>query len=510
MHRLSLLLLSSTIVILTACAPPSTAPATPTPVRAVAVQAAPVQRTALRQTLTLTGDVRSQAQVPVVARVGGRVEKVLVEVGQTVPAGAVLAELETATLQAQLAQAQAALEMAQARLAQLKALPRPEQVAQAEANLRAAQARLAQLKALPRPETVAQARANLEMAQARLAQLKAGPTKEQLEAARLAVDQAKNAAYAANAERDGICGNRLNPRYLCDAANARALAAQTAVEQAEVRLRELQAGPTPEQVAQAEAAVRAAEEQLRLAERPVTPEEIAQAEAAVAAAEQQLRLARQPVTPEEIRAAEAQVEQARAGVELARLQLAEARIVAPFAGVVAERHVQPGAVVAPGAPVVSLFDPRREVVVSVDEGQLGLVRPGQEGTITSPALPGQSFGAVVRVVAPAVDPRTRTGTVRLEPTDPQGLLRPGMFVQVALTVAERSAALAVPRNALIPRSQPPAVFVVQGDRVRRQEIQTGLSDGEKVEVLQGLAEGDRVVLDPRDLRDGDLVSLQGG
>ena len=117
-------------------------------------------------------------------------------------------------------QGQAAVDAAQAKLDSLQAGPRQEQVTQAEANLSIRQAQLAALERGGRPEQIAQAQANLTAAQARYDLVVQGPTEDDIAIAALAVDQAKNALWAAQANRDGICGNSHNPDYLCDAADA--------------------------------------------------------------------------------------------------------------------------------------------------------------------------------------------------------------------------------------------------------------------------------------------------
>jgi len=204
--------------------------------------------------LTASGTIEARV-VSLSAELGGRVVEVLVEEGQRVTAEQVLARLDDAALQAaqanyellaagptaeQLHQGQAALAGAQARLEGLKAGPRPEQVAQAEANLNIAKARLAALQRGGRAEQVAQAEANLAAAQSRLTQLRKGPTEQDIALAKLAIDQAKNALWAAQASRDGICGNRNNPKYMCDSANAQVATAETGVQQAQTRLAQAQ------------------------------------------------------------------------------------------------------------------------------------------------------------------------------------------------------------------------------------------------------------------------------
>ncbi|MBI2941066.1 MAG: efflux RND transporter periplasmic adaptor subunit [Chloroflexi bacterium] len=492
--------------------PAPAAPAAPRPTPPPpAVRVAKVERAELARTAGYTGDVRATNQVVVLPKVAGRIEKLSVEVGSAVKAGEVIAELERATLETQVAQAEAAVGVAEAKLAAMRNGPRPELVAQAAANLRMARARLAALRDGGRTEAIGQAQANLDAARARLAQLRAGATPQQVKAAELLAQQYRNALYAAQLQRDGVCGNRYNPRFLCDAEQARVNAAETAAEQAEQQVKVITSPPTAEQVAQAEAAVAAAEQQLALARNPITSHDLAQAEAAVAAAEQQHQLAQKPFTDEDLRAASAGLDQAKAGLELARLQRKEATITAPIDGIVTERHLSVGATAAPTTPIVTLVGREVKVTTSVEESRLGDIQVGQPATLLVAAYPGQPFAAKVKSIAPVVESRSRTIAIDLAPDDPRSQLKPGMFVQVQLETARKKDVLVVPKAAIVEQSGMTALFVVGDGVLRRLEVRTGIVDGDRVEVLEGVAEGQEVVVGGRpDLRDGDAVTAQRG
>ena len=184
------------------------------------------------------------------------------------------------------------------------------------------------------------------------------------------------------------------------------------------------------QVAQAEAGLAAAQAQLGNLLAGPRPEQVAQAEAAVEVAQQQLALAKQPTTDYDIAAARAAVAQAQAAVDLAQVQLTEATVHAPFAGVVTQRLVSEGAMAGPTTPLLNIISNDMEIVVNVDEGAAMGLKAGDQASLTASAFPGRSFQAKIGTVSPAVDARTHTVQVRLTPTDDQGALRDGMFVQV--------------------------------------------------------------------------------
>lgn len=179
--------------------------------------------------------------------VAGRVQQAAVSVGDQVPAGVLLITLEDASARATVAQAQAALQRAQANLAELEAGPRPQEIAAGQAGLRAAQAHLLQLTEEPRPDDVAAAQANLAAAQARLDRLYAEPDASIVAAARADVQQAQAALE----------------RLLHPATASQIAGAEAQVQQAQAELDLLQAGPRPETVAAAAAAVAEAEANLQ-------------------------------------------------------------------------------------------------------------------------------------------------------------------------------------------------------------------------------------------------------
>lgn len=540
---ISLALASSVVVAACATNPAGNPNQAPVPVKTLTLVP-----TTISGTVAYSGNVEPLASVTILPKIAGQITVLNVDVGSVVKKGEVIAELDHAALDAQVAQARAAVAVAASKLASLEAGSRPETIAEARANLQAAQATLAVMEQGGRPENVAaaqgnltaalarlrslqqgraqmvaQARANLAAAQARLQALKAGPTPAQLAVAQQAVEAAKDAAYAANVTKDGACNPR-NPAYLCQAAQAQADAAATAVNQARAQLAVLTSPPTPQQLAQAQAAVDAAQAQLALAARPgsatdlaaaqgavqaaqaqlalakapYTAADLAKAQAAVAVAQQQLRLAEHPTTPEDLAAAQAALQQAQAGLTAATVARSEATITAPINGVVATRQLAVGSLAAPGTPIVTVIDPRVEVVVNVDASSAELIKTGQPATITTEALPGTAIPGTVTTVAPALDPRTRTLMVKITPRAPATGLKAGMLVTVTLVTVTHRGVLAVPSAAIVQRNGQPTVYVVVNGRAEPRVVQTGLSDGQRTEITSGLRPGEIIVVSGQD------------
>lgn len=177
----------------------------------------------------------------------------------------------------------------------------------------------------------------------------------------------------------------------------------------------------------------------------------------------------------------------------AQAHLDDSSIRAPFDGVVTRRFVDPGAQAAPGMPLLSVEDPRSlRVEASVPES----VRIAAGDAITLLAGEQKIDGRVANV-QPGVNATSRSALVKISLASTAGL-RPGSYVRVLLPAGERTA-LTVPASAIVRHGALTSVFVVGSDGVARMRIVT-LGEGE--EVLSGLAQGERVVIEPAKVRDG--------
>src|SRR5207248_9489842 len=124
-------------------------------------------------------------------------------------------------------------------------------------------------------------------------------------------------------------------------------------------------------------------------------------------------------------------------LDLAQLGVRETTVLAPVDGVIAERLVSPGAMVTPQSALVSLVPPALELVVNVEESQLGQVAEGQSVQLEVPAFPKQTFSGTVKSISPTVDTKSRTAAVRVEPKDDGSKLRAGMFARLSIVTAEQ-------------------------------------------------------------------------
>ena len=167
---------------------------------------------------------------------------------------------------------------------------------------------------------------------------------------------------------------------------------------------------------------------------------------------------------------------------------------APHAGVITKRDAIPGMRVNAGDMPIELVDLGRVwVVADVYETEIRHLQLGMPATLTLEAYPDRTFRGRVAFIAPRLDPATRTIAVRLEFPNPTGELKPDMFGEVVLHGASRRG-LRIPGDAVIDSGTREIVFVSLGDgRFQPRQVELGDADGDRVEVVKGLSEGERVV-----------------
>lgn len=200
----------------------------------------------------------------------------------------------------------------------------------------------------------------------------------------------------------------------------------------------------------------------------------------------------------------ASLQVAEAQVALAQARLSRMRITAPFNGTVGLRNVNLGDYVKDGADLVNLEDTSQLIVdFRLPERYQTRIAAGQAVRVELDALPGKNFKAKVQAVDPLLDANGRSIAVRaVLPPAAGGDLRPGMFARVTTVFSVNEAALVVPEEAIVPQGGKQFVFKLvkegEGDAAklvsRRTEVQLGVRRGAQVQIAEGLAEGDTVVV----------------
>lgn len=191
----------------------------------------------------------------------------------------------------------------------------------------------------------------------------------------------------------------------------------------------------------------------------------------------------------------AKMDQAKAAVASARISVSYARVTSPINGIVTAKHVDAGAMAAPGAPLVTIEDDSRyRLEAAVDASRIGGIQANDQVQVRIDALGGLDLTGRVAEIVPVADPATRSHTVKID-LPAQASLRSGSFGRASFATGQQQA-ITVPQRAVIERGQLISVFVVDGSGIARVRlIKTGKSYGDRVEVLSGLNEGERIVVD---------------
>lgn len=446
------------------------------------VQLAAVERRPLVQALDEDGIVRSDVEILLAPQLGGRLARILVARGQRVRAGQLLAELE-------LAEPLAALQQLQA---------------QERAAVHAVEQARRQLQ-LTRQRSAAElelAAAGVVLSRAQRGKVEAGVRPEQVQALESAFQRAR--LRAAETERDlsrrrDLFNNGAVSRADYESFESASKTAALQLREATARLAEARRGAVVE-------------------DRQVAQADVQRAEAGYqSAAASGLQV---DVSAETVGEAESRLEAVRAQVRQAQVRVEQGRLRAPRPGVVEWEEFEPGEMVNPGQTVLRLVEPSRLYVeLLLDEGDRAQTRPGAEVSVTSDAYPGQSFRGKLEAIesqaflkrqlrnSPTQD-EDRVFRARVRVDGAKDKLFPGMSVFAQVILSRRDAVLVVPRQACINREAQWIVYRYQNGRAQRRVIETGQKDSVQVEVVKGLDEGDRVVLNPGALADGALLREQ--
>ncbi len=422
-----------------------------------------VTRGEISEVVEATGNLAPAAQVNLTFSIPGELVEITVSTGDAVHQGDLLARLDTADLERQLAQAAAGVAIAQANLDKLQAEPRPEDVTTAQSSLNQALANLEELRVTLSAAT---------------------------EQARLSWEQAANNLRDAQAAYENIYwdNRELEDRLkkydqeLPDANVDAEAQAWRAVENAE-----------------------AAMEQARLNYEQARQREETSLQAAyaqVASAQANLDRLLNGVMPTDVAGAEASLEQAQVNYESAQAQLEKAFLKAPFEGVVATVLAEEHAQVSAATPVLVLIDPSAYYLdVQVDEVDISLVQVGQRARLFFDALPEVELAGQVTEVA--LSPDTSGGVVtyrvRIQIDEIGDVpVRPGMTANAHIITRTAEDVLVIPRRAVrLVDGQAYVDRVVQDPQTGQPKleevpVEIGLEDPFSVEVVSGLKEGDQV------------------
>ena len=274
-----------------------------------------------------------------------------------------------------------------------------------------------------------------------------------------------------------------------------------------------------EQVKQAEAAFQVASATIRQREADLA---LAQTNA-----ERSRNLFQRQLLPQQtLDDSEAKYQSAQAALDLARAQNTQSQarldelrftqqntvITSPVNGFVARRAADAGAFVSNNAPIVDVVDITRvRLVVNVIEKDLKQIGVGNSARVEVDAFPGESFEGRIARISPVLDPATRTASVEIEIPNGQFRLKPGMYARVGIVTDSHPDALVVPTNALVDVNGTRGVYLSVNNLAAFRPVKTGIEGAIRTEILDGVADGDRVVTTgAAGLRNGDPIVLAGG
>ena len=504
----------------------------------------------LSTSISASGQVLARQHALLSWAVTGRVAQVLVEAGDRVQAGDILVQLETDQLERSVQSIEQTFAIQEANLAALQKQPDQTEVAAAQAAVVSAKAQLDDLLLGPSQEDLARAQAAMASAAAQLDDLAAGPSKEDLAQAESAlasalatisaaeaqysvaqdqlvvaqndVDNAKRATEVARWPYDALVLNNwkiavswgpYSPQAAAlkqaqidyQVALARYnltrisvndsgyLSAQVQLAQARANLAALTREKTVE-IASARAQLAQAKANLSALTREKTAQ-IAAARAQLAQAEAKVGSLERGASEGQIAVARAQAEKARISLEKARLNLSRATLVAPFSGLITQVYSREGELAA--GPAIEIIDPASlEVVLDVDEVDLGSVAVGQPAVITLEPWPDQPLNGELTSIAPQATDQGGIVVFEVHVSLPASDLaaRPRMTANADVTTTQLHDVLLVPNRAIVADRQAGTYYVMrlQGTNQQRVEVTIGLRDDANTQIISGLEPGDQV------------------
>ncbi|MEM7580413.1 MAG: efflux RND transporter periplasmic adaptor subunit [Mastigocoleus sp.] len=425
-----------------------------------------VERQDLQIIVSANGKIEPELSINLSPESSGIIKNLLVEEGDTVKKGQILAYMDDANLQGQLTQAKAEVASAQANLEKLQAGNRSEEIAQSKAQLEEAQANLNKLINGNRPQDIAQAQARLNHSKATFKQAEKELERYQRLSDAGAISQQELSIY------------------------------QTSQETAYAQLQE-------------------AEQALKLLQIGSRQEDIQQARAKVKQLQQSYNLSKAGARKEDIIQAVAQVNSARGSLQTILAQIDDTVVRAPFDGVITKIYSKPGSFVTPNntggtsssslASSILSLTANNQLVANIAESNLAKIRIGQDVKIKTDAYPGKVFtGKISQIAAEAtVEQNVTSFEVKADITSDQktkNLLRSGMNVEAEFTVGKKENALVVPTVAVVRESKGTGVYILnEQNQPIFIDIETGVVVKNKTEIKSGLTGNEKVLLSVPDV-----------
>lgn len=484
----------------------------------VPVEAVPVFNSDISKKIVATGAISARAEVEIYPKQTGQLVELLIDKGDRVNAGQVLAKVESNVFEIQVKQAQADLAGAKAtydKSASLAFVSSETSFKQAKGSFDRLQSALKQTELdlqLQEKQTEAQkkkASAELQIAQARLDGAISGTRTQEIEQAKVRTENAKR-----NLDRlSALLEKKLVSREQVEAAQL-----QYDIYSAQLSL--LEEGTRPEEMEVLQAQLEAAKTSLESAKNNEALVEIKKAslEAAKAqsdgaqAAFQEASVAKDASTWEkDLAKAEASVQRAEATLKMAQQHLSDCTIKAPMSGIISQRLLDKGDVASLNRPFVTIVDMDVvKITAKIPARDIVEINVGDKATVKPDAYPGETFTGIVANISPVIDRASQTCDIEIEASNPDYKLKPGMFTRVELTTLEHKDVPVIPADAIFKEGEDTFVYIVSDGKALKKEVVTGISDGIRTEILLGVKPDQQlIVAGHSNLRDGMPVTLPG-
>jgi RND family efflux transporter MFP subunit len=208
----------------------------------------------------------------------------------------------------------------------------------------------------------------------------------------------------------------------------------------------------------------------------------------------------------------AQILSSRENLAMAEQKLSDTVIVAPFSGLVVKRFINQGEFVStmPPSPLFLMMNINTvKTEIGLPEIHIARVHIGNPVDVTVDTYPGSIFKGRVSTINPMVDPVSRAFTVKVAIPNKDHRLKPGMFARVTIYPAVHKDALIVPFKSVMKQAGRTSVFVIEGTTVKAREVTTGITNEREIEVIDGLGEGEEVVVEGHyGMADNTLVRIE--
>jgi RND family efflux transporter MFP subunit len=220
---------------------------------------------------------------------------------------------------------------------------------------------------------------------------------------------------------------------------------------------------------------------------------LAQAKGQFQLAEHHLEALKSVTRAQTLKSATGQLASAKGKYEGAAAQMGYSEIRSPIDGVVTDRPTYPGETAAAGVPLLTVMDTSSVIAKAhIPQDQAALLQPGAPATLTAPGA--VTAEGKVTLISPALDPNSTTVEIWIEAPNRQQLLRPGMTVQLAIVARVVKDALTVPASAVLKSPEGgDRVMVVENDVAQGHAVETGIREGEAIQITKGLAPGATIV-----------------